>query len=171
MWLPKHERRLLQGYYINIGQCDKEKWFHISNWGPVVNSRVPVVNWRFIRCKARCVKAYGEGAQTNEPDNETLKKKIIQILKDEKTITAANKILEARGFIKLREHQSAVNVVGITLTLDGYNLGNKYDSLWQWSNLWFVENIKNHWISLIIGFLAGSSIGHRLVNWLSKILM
>jgi DNA-binding HxlR family transcriptional regulator len=85
-----------------------------------------------------------------------------------KIITKANKMLEARGLIKLREHQSEVNVVGITLTLEGYNLGNKYDSPWQWSNLWFIENVRNHWISFIIGFLAGI-FGPRLVNWLSKI--
>ena len=59
------------------------------------------------------------------------------------------------------------NSVGITLYQQGYDLGEKYNSSWLvWSNLWYSEHIKNHWIWVFVAFLAGIVVP-RLVNWAS----
>jgi hypothetical protein len=162
MWLPKDERRFLQSYYVNIGQYNSEKSFHIMDWEPVVKTK-------FIKRTARCVKSIGEREQEVHAGTgyEDLKKKMIQILKDEKVITETNKMLEARGLITLRSNQPTSNVIGITLTLDGYDLGRKYNCWWSRSNLWYSEYLKHHWICVIVGFLCGIVSG-LLIKWLSS---
>jgi len=54
----------------------------------------------------------------------------------------------------------------IDLTSNGRELGQKYNSWWSCSNLWYAEHIKNHWIWLIVSFLGGV-ISTLLINWLS----
>jgi hypothetical protein len=161
MWLPKDERRLLQGYYANIGQYDRDKCFHNSAWGPVINSI-------FIKYNANRVKTCGEDAQVAQvgTNNAALIKKMAQILKDEKVITETNKILEARGLIRLRGDQTTNSIIGIMLTLNGYDLGRKYNSWFTRTGLLFAE-YKHHWFWLIVSFLGGI-IGTLIVNWLSK---
>jgi hypothetical protein len=55
----------------------------------------------------------------------------------------------------------------VRLTPEGIRLGQKYNSWWSRSNLWYEEHLKNHWIWLIISFIGGIIIG-LLVNWLSS---
>lgn len=54
----------------------------------------------------------------------------------------------------------------VSLTPEGIRLGQIYNSWWLRSNLWYAEYIKNHWIWIIVSFLAGI-LGGVLVNWLS----
>jgi len=58
------------------------------------------------------------------------------------------------------------HIFKINLTLNGLDLGRKYNSWWTCSGLWFAE-YKHHWIWLIVSFLGGI-IGALLVNWLSQ---
>lgn len=164
MWLPKDERRLLQGYYINIGQYDNEKNFHIMAWAPVIKSE-------FIKRNARRVKSIGESEQVAQASAgyKDMIEKMTQILKDEKVITETNKMLEARRLITLRGDRTTSNIVGITLTLDGYDLGREYNYWWTRSKLWYDEYIKGHWIWLFICFIVGGVIT-QLINYLLKTL-
>jgi hypothetical protein len=54
----------------------------------------------------------------------------------------------------------------VSLTSEGFCLGQKYNSWWSRSNLWYSEYIKNHWIWLILSFLGGVISG-LLIKWLS----
>jgi hypothetical protein len=160
MWLPKDERRLLQGYFLKIGEVEKEKWFEITNWIPVMKS---------VRVKHAVpnVKEYVSGSAGNNYTGGNLNvANNHQYLTDNHRLDVANKALEQRELIKIHKHQSEPNVAAIALTISGYDLGRKYNSCWIRSGLWFAE-YKDHWFWLIISFLGGI-IGGVLVNWLSQ---
>ncbi|MFA5239428.1 MAG: hypothetical protein WC476_06945 [Phycisphaerae bacterium] len=159
MWLPKDERRLLQGYYVTIGEVSKQHEFPLDDLLGFIKSNVsghlpPASDWQ----------QYIEEFKT--------------WLKDRDRISIANEALEKRGLIT-GSHIPQVFVAGcaydnaesnprltFSLTISGYDLGRKYNSWWSYSNLWYAEYIKNHWIWVIVAFLAGI-IGPRLVNWVS----
>jgi len=68
---------------------------------------------------------------------------------------------------KLIDFELEENIFKINLTLNGLDLGRKYNSPWISSGLWFAE-YKNHWFWLIVSFLGGI-IGALIVNWLSRV--
>ena len=71
--------------------------------------------------------------------------------------------------IKIQKHDSLSDVRGISLTIDGYDLGRKYSKWFTRTGLCFAE-YRSHWIWLIVSFFVGI-IGTVLVNWLYKVLM
>lgn len=75
--------------------------------------------------------------------------------------------LSHRGLINITAVPSALF---ITLTPEGILLGQKYNSWWLRSNLWYEEHLKNHWIWVIIGFLGGVISG-LLIKWLATFLI
>jgi len=179
MWLPKDERHLLLAYYVNIFNIDDRnvcryldnpKWFEMSDWIAVLEkpSWIPILTPWLIKHDACKVKAYGDGADMpNEEDKsmEQVQEEIKRCIRLEKKLKISNAGLERRGFIKVQKHQHCGEVVGISLSIKGYDLGRKYSSWWTRSGLWFAE-YKNHWIWIIISFLGGV-IGALLINWLS----
>jgi hypothetical protein len=50
-----------------------------------------------------------------------------------------------------------LNIAGgrLSLTPEGISLGQKYNSWWSRSNLWYTEYIKHHWICVVGSFLTG----------------
>jgi len=162
MWLPKDERRLLEGYYVKIGEPGKEKWFEVPSWIPVIESLR-------VKRSARGVKGYGQSDQKasehDKLDPKDPAKSMREWIKRTSRVHIANAALQARKLIGLHDHQSQAEVKGISLTIEGYDLGRKYSSWWTWSGEGFAE-YKNHWIWLIVSF-AGGIIVALLVNWLS----
>jgi hypothetical protein len=80
------------------------------------------------------------------------------------TAEQATCLLATAGLIEI--FPLPVAVIIVKLTPEGIRLGQKYNSWWSRSNLWYEEYLKNHWIWVIGAFLAGI-IGPRLVNWVS----
>jgi hypothetical protein len=80
-------------------------------------------------------------------------------------IRIANKALAARKLIICREDE-LTDEMGVQLTINGYDLGRKYNSWWMRTGLWFAE-YKDHWFWLILSFLGGIIVA-LIVNWLSK---
>jgi hypothetical protein len=162
MWLPKDERKLLEGYYVNIGEVEKEKWFDIRDW-------ITVIKTTRVKDNARKMKGYFEsGKKTDEDDRldpTDPVKSMKRWLEYKNRVDIANAALEARKLIKLHKHQSKSDVKAVILTIEGYDLGRKYSSWWTRSGLLFAE-YKNHWIWLIVSFLGGI-IGGLFINWLS----
>jgi len=157
MWLPKYERKLLSYYYRKINKVEASQYFNMED----------------------LIKALGE----LKPPNFSIE----MILRTYKLLENTNDLLSQRGLIKLENPSpSSISVLQelpkiskalgwtdiadikfcITLTLEGYDLGRKYNSWLPRSGLWFAE-YKDHWFWLILGFLGGI-IGALIVNWLSK---
>jgi hypothetical protein len=164
MWLPKDERRLLQGYYLKLKQAGKELHIEkINNWVPVM--------------KSLCVKhamnqfekpqEHSNNSEDSDDGLDGLKKGIPEFFE----INLVNIALKERGLINTKETIGATSPPrSISLTTNGYDLGRKYNSLWLRIKLWYEEYIKSHPIWLISSFLGGVITG-LLVNWLSKILV
>jgi hypothetical protein len=79
--------------------------------------------------------------------------------------------LRDRGLIKVDiDFLATTKLSQISLTPEGIRLGQKYNSWWLRSNLWYEEHLKNHWIWVIIGFLGGVISG-LLIKWLATFLI
>ena len=167
MWLPKDERRLLQGYYIRIRTVEGEKCFRISSWIPVLTSR-------WVNRGAMKVKEYDQGelerpAGNDKRDVEQVKEGLKKYIGQRNRLEVANKVLEKRGLVKRQKHKYVDDVEVIALTIDGYDLGRRYSKWFTRTGLWFAE-YRNHWIWLIVSFFGGV-LGAVLVNWLYKVLI
>ncbi|HCO94518.1 MAG TPA: hypothetical protein DIU00_11295 [Phycisphaerales bacterium] len=105
-------------------------------------------------------------ALINYLSNETKSAKGNQITSQ--NIKQINRRLRNLGLINIKD----IGARGrrIELTPEGLQLGQRFNSWWLRSNLWYTEFIKNHWIWVIISFLGGI-IATLLVQWLSKIIM
>jgi hypothetical protein len=167
MWLPKDERHLLLGYYVSIGNDEEEVWFALEEWAHIFEgslTRVPILApWQIKRLarKAKHYRVLDEPLNINQNNNK-------QDTVNADKIRTANKRLENRGFIKLRRNHCG-SMMGITLKIEGYDLGRKYNAWWTRTGVWFAE-YRYHWIWVIGSFLAGIA-GTLLVRWLSKIII
>ena len=79
-------------------------------------------------------------------------------------VLLASERLMQRIFLDFLNNQG--DALTVQLSLQGFDLGRKYSSLWTRSGLCFAE-YKDHWFWLIISFLGGI-VGALIVNWLSK---
>jgi len=87
--------------------------------------------------------------------------------KSKSRVAIANRVLSERKLIQYREAGDSIEV---SLTMEGHDLGRKYNCLWLCSNLWYAEYIKNHWIWVFISFFGGI-LATLLVQWFSKIII
>ena len=164
MWLPIDERNLLVGYYVNIcnrddrnvQKIDEDKWFSINEWTTIFAwfYRTPILGCILVKHAARKINGYGdkENKSDNKKDDldfEHMKKKIKKEISNQKRFGFANSSLEKRKLIGIKKHESEEDVVGISLTLEGYDLGKKYSGWWDRTGQWFVE-YRNHWIWKIV---------------------
>jgi len=87
-------------------------------------------------------------------------KGVIEYAKGKSRVAIANKVLSERRLIQYREAGDSIEV---SLTMEGHDLGRKYDFWWLRSNLWYTEYIKHHWICVVAGFLGGI-LSHWLLS-------
>ena len=73
-------------------------------------------------------------------------------LAGKEAVEVANKMLQDRHLVDVRENGTGFYTV--MLTLEGRALGRKYNSWFDRSGLWFRE-YKDHWVWLIVSFLGG----------------
>lgn len=126
MWLQKDERKLLKHYYRKIHKANEPKSFELCKL-------TKELGWLY-----KLTKKLG-----------WLKNIDAQM----DCVWDANNNLKERGLIN-EEREMADSILIITLTLKGYDLGRKYNSWFIRTGLWF-EEYKNHWLILILGFVAG----------------
>lgn len=179
MWLPTDERNMLKIYYLNIKERQKKfgskpteerRWsisddfvsyFDAKNWKMAAKT-LEVGNHRSAEATG---KEPAQAISQNEfEDMEKGAKKYISV---RARISAANAALVERKLINVRPHQNPESSerTGISLTIDGYNLGQRYSAWLTRSGLWFDE-YRNHWIWLIVGFLGGI-FGALVTRWLT----
>jgi hypothetical protein len=142
MWLSRDERHLLLGYYVNIFNIDdrnvcryldEPKWFEMSDWFVILEKSnwFPVLTSWLIKRAARNVKAYGDSVKAPPNENKDIKectKEIKAHIKFDRRLQYSNSELVKRKFINIRRHEHFNGVVGISLTMEGYDLGRKYSS-------------------------------------------
>ena len=83
-------------------------------------------------------------------------------------IKRASKTLEKRDLLAFLNFQG--DAVTVQLSLQGYDVGRKYNSWLSRSNIWYAEYIRNHWIWNIISFIIGI-FATLLIQWLSKVIV
>jgi len=177
MWLPRDERHLLLGYYVNIfnvndrnvtGYLDNPKWFEQQDWTNVLKESrwIPILTPYLVKRAALKVKAYGDNSKKPTEDDKVDKNGIRNYILLSRRLEISSSSLLKRSLINIQKHGNDPNVVGISLTIEGQDLGRKYNSWMTRTGQWFAE-YKEHWFWLIIGFLGGI-IGALLVNWLSS---
>jgi len=85
-------------------------------------------------------------------------------LAEKEAVEVTNKMLQDRHLVAVCENGTAIYTV--TMTLEGRDLGRKYNSWFDRGGLWFRE-YKDHWVWLIVSFLGGV-LGALIVQWLSN---
>ena len=83
-------------------------------------------------------------------------------------VKVASKTLQQRNLLAFLDDRG--DALSVQLSLEGYDLGREYCSLWLLIKLWYLEYIKNHPIWVIISFLGGV-FATLLVQWLSKVII
>ena len=154
MWLSKDERRLLAGYFTQIGEIGTEKVYLIADLSALLSFRgyrAPIVSVGSPEASADHLNASNTTRVAASADVRTANR-----------IRMAHKLLAERGLIMVSPHQHDSNAVVIGLTLDGYDYGRRYSSFWASSGLWFRE-YRNHWIWLIVAFFGGA-VGAKLID-------
>jgi len=159
VWLPKYERRLLQGYHFKVRQVKKDMYVeNIQDWVAVMKSLFVKHAVHQIGKTPKRSSAEGGG----DKGIDDLKKDTGEFFE----VNSVNVALKEPGLIDSTHYiDYATSPSSISLTITGYDLGRKYNSWWKRSGLWFAE-YKDHWFWLILGFLGGI-IGALIVNWLS----
>ncbi len=174
MWLPKYERQLLRIYYLNI--TDRQKKIDSNPleevWGSFSDDFAEAFEAKDWKKAAKRFKAglhksvvttRGESAEkaNGESDLKVARDRITRYLDIRARVDAANAALSERNLIKVRRHESEDNI-GVSFTMEGYDLGRKYSNLHTVIGLWIGEY---HWVWLILAGLIGVLIS-RVLSWL-----
>ena len=144
MWLPKDERETLLKYYNYLQDTQEYKRFRS------LSARVYIATRNLI--SRDLVHEMIEGG----PEH-------VEYL----AAFMTQDPIGLKGFLASSENDVEYNDITLRLTLEGYDLGRKYDSWLIWTGLWFAE-YKHHWIWVIVAF-AGGIIATVLAQWLSKV--
>ena len=97
---------------------------------------------------------YEDEEKKTNLDFEALKKAIPIHIRGRRRVALANKHLAERGLIQLTEGQPEPNLVVVSVTLAGYDLGRRYASVLDCTGIWF-EEYRNHWLWLIAACIGG----------------
>ena len=146
MWLPKDERKLLSYYYREINKVETEQRFEIRD----------------------LIKALGKKEQSGQS-----KTKSEIILNTYNTLENVNNLLSQRGLITWKNlDPTSISVLQelpktsealswpentnvnlhIILTIEGYNLGKKYNSKIGTLGIWFTEYL---WFLVVLSVVIG----------------
>ena len=168
MWLPKDERRLLQGYYLKLKQAGKELRIEkIEDWVPIMKTLHVKRFVHQFKTSSHTVTKQPSLLSLTDTDKGKILKELREKVPEFFEINLVNMALKERKLINTKgDIDSTSPPRSISLTTSGCDLGRKYNCWLKRSGLWFAE-YKDHWFWLVLSFLGGI-IGALLVNWLSK---
>lgn len=154
MWLPKDERKLLSAYFLKIGEPDKEGWYEEY-------ALVKVLKLKSIKKSISVLRDYCKNVLEDESANQIVKnkndfslfkKEIKNCINYRNRVRTANSRLAKSELIIIKTHKVERDVVGISLTLKGWNLSQKYSSWLGKTGEWWKEN-KGHWVWVLLGII------------------
>jgi hypothetical protein len=160
MWLPKDERRLLAGYHCAIGDVDTSKPYRLGDLRRLLA-------WGGHRVHLPEYGAPGTPSEESD-DPSAMKEAIHKYIEETNRLRKANKLLAARDLISECSHEHETNVVIVSLTVSGYDLGRRYAGFFERSGLWFQE-YRVHWMWLVLAFFGGA-IGVKLIDFVARLL-
>ena len=114
MWLPKDERRLLAGYYRNIGKASGEEVYAYDQLSGLLSDRS-------AKIRSYDEPSYGS-SDTNggwKGSNLQDRKKTTACVEDLIRLEKANAALHERGLIEVTLHQHVWHVCVVKLTVNG----------------------------------------------------
>jgi hypothetical protein len=177
MWLPKEERKLLVIYYVGITEGLKrvdstvtaEKWYSMSDLIAVLKAKnvrkaAKELRGDYHKSVERMYDEPDEAETSNrhsESEDHVTVADMEQWLKAKAEIDTVNATLRERKLINLSTH-TRTSDVGVSLTMEGYDLGMKYSKWPTKVSLWVGEY---PWIWLIIAGVIGAVI-LKVVDWL-----
>jgi len=171
MLLTKDESKLLRAYYLKITKekgLEKvtiEKWYQVSDLIEMLRSRNIK---KAIRKLPDSTVSNAISSGQNEFDIGIMRKEVPKYLRDEKRVNITNDTLEKQGLISVRygPPQGKGKISdwrGISLTIEGWNLGRQYNSwYYKTGGFWWAE-YKGHWIWSIVAAIISFILG-----WLAK---
>lgn len=145
---------MLAGYYRRIGQVATRKVYRVADLRPLLAC-----------CSRRAkVREYGDAPEASESHASNVKRWVKAYFDETNRIERANRHLHERKLVILERHQHEPDVVLITLTVEGYDLGGKYAGFFTRSGLWFDE-YRKHWLWLLVAFFGGA-IGMKVLDFI-----
>jgi len=171
MWLPQQERHLLMVYDVCISRLASEgTTFRLDElaWFAAYSYWVPF--WRAWRVKKRAKAlrtardaSSGTPASADTSSSSGSNLDMPRWLREKEAVEVANRTLQDRHLVSVRE--DGTGIYSVTMTLEGRDLGRKYNTWFDRSGLWFRE-YKDHWVWLVVSFLGGV-LGALIVQSLS----
>jgi len=156
MWLPRDERRLLAGIYRNLDTVDTTLVCRELDLGNLLARRKPRA--RIPRYGQSPSHPSGPFNSDNFPQFRDRVKNGVFVLA---RIQTASKLLKARGLVEIQQHHNEQGVIIVSMTVDGVDLGRRYQSWWDSSGLWFAH-YKDHWVWLLIAAIGGGAISKMI---------
>jgi hypothetical protein len=167
VWLPKDERRLLAGYYRNVGEQDLATVRRGGCFAASAYQLDEIV--KLLRRGRVRISQYGQAGREHHGTAgavEERKDAVCEFVGVRARAEQANQLLARRQLLALEDHEAVRDVRVVTLTLAGYDLGRQYSKWWDRTGLWFKE-YRNHWVWLI-GSLLGGVLGALLIEWAKR---
>jgi len=162
MWLTKDQRRLLAGYVHNSGIHGKHfDATIISNKFVYENSRLLVL----LESPRQKVYEYDDNDKPDIPQAPFSKEEHEKYLRNRVRLDLANHFLIERGLVEIEKHKSA-SVILVALTLQGYDLGQRYLTKAGTFDLWYQQH-KNGVLGFLLS-LAGGVLGGFISHWTIK---
>lgn len=160
MWLPKDERILLLAYLLKIGEPDKEGWYEEYTLVKVLKLKSTKKSVNVLRdyCKDGLEEESANQSLKNKNDISLFKKKVNNYINYRNRVQTANSRLAKRKLITIKTHKVERDVVGVSLTLEGWDLSRKYSSTFGKTGEWWKEN-KGHWVWVLLGIIISFIIG------------
>jgi hypothetical protein len=164
MWLSKEERRLIEGYAAKIGRPGNTQQFKLG----AITLFIMVSRPSKITEQIPTYFESEDATEGRESINKDPAEQVHEYIDNLARIEVAHTLLMERGLISFERHEQDLNVVRITLTVTGYDLGRKYATFFSRSGEWF-EEYRNHWMFLFVGFFGGV-LGALLIDVLKNLV-
>ena len=160
MWLPKDERKLLLAYFLKIGEPDREGWYEEDVLVKTLKLKKNKKSISMLRdyFKNGLEKESTNQSVSNENDISLSKKEIKDYINYRNIAQTANGRLSKRKLIIIKPHSFKDDVVGISLTIKGWDLAQKYSSWFGTTGEWWKEN-KGHWVWVLLSIIVSFVIG------------
>ena len=116
---------------------------------------------KLLRIGRSRIRKYGEETKEGIPSEDAIERfgrNLEKYFHACRRVERANELLVKRELVCADPHKHLASIFVLSLTLEGFDLGRKYDNVWDWSNLWYQARVRHHWVWLLVTFAAGGVV-------------